>query len=71
MPPADKPPQYYKQAGDALRAHLRTNTGVPGSIWHFSCFCGTRLTIEMMPGTRTECLCGAVHEFTDQGTRTV
>ena len=70
MPLADKSSRF-KQAVADLRSHLTTNTGVPGALWEFTCSCGTRLTIEMLPGTRTACLCGTVHEFTTEGTRTV
>jgi hypothetical protein len=38
---------------------------------NFSCYCGTRLTIAMIPGTTKECLCGALHEVTAMGVRTV
>ena len=34
-----------------------------------SCYCGTRLTIAMLPGMQRECLCGAMHEVTDRGVR--
>ena len=70
MESVDEPSQLA-QAVEALRTHLKTNTGVPGALWSFSCWCGTRLTIEMLPGTRVECLCGAVHEFTPEGARPV
>jgi hypothetical protein len=70
MDSVDEPSQSV-QAVEALRTHLKTNTGVPSALWSFSCLCGTRLSIEMLPGTRITCGCGAVHEFTPEGARPV
>ena len=54
--------------------HLSTVSGpepAQPDIRHFSCYCGTRLTIPVTAGSRKECLCGAVHELTPAGVRTL
>ena len=56
-----EPPPRMSEPGPAVEAEVR----------HFSCYCGTRLTIAVIAGSRRECLCGAVHELTPAGVRTL